>query len=133
MSALQRLIDSPDIPNATRKKLRKQASAIARKLPTAAGTGKKAQKAKKQVTKGLKALNKTIGKARAKIPSETFTQLGAAATRFSSSLRRTLRPQASLRPTSRPAPVGRTLDREGQPALNDRRCPHHAGGEVDEQ
>ena len=41
-----------------------------RKLPTAAGTGKKAQKAKKQVTKGLKALNKTIGKARAKIPSD---------------------------------------------------------------
>ena len=35
------------------------------------------------MTKGLKALNKTIAKARAKMPSETFTQLDAAATRFS--------------------------------------------------
>jgi hypothetical protein len=83
LSELQRLIDSPEIPNATRKKLRKQASAIARKLPAASGTGKKATKAKKQVTKGLKTLNKTIAKARAKMPSETFAQVDAAATRFS--------------------------------------------------
>ena len=34
------------------------------------------------MTNGLKALSKTITKARTKMPSETFTQLDVAATRF---------------------------------------------------
>jgi cysteine-rich repeat protein len=83
LAALQRLIASPEIPNATRKKLGKQAGSIAKRLPAAAGTGKKAAKARKQVTSGLKALRRTLAKAQKKMPSEAFDQIDAAVTRFS--------------------------------------------------
>jgi len=86
LAALQRLIDSTDIPTATRKKLRKQANAIAKKLTTAAGTDKKAVKARKQMTNGLKALSKTITKASKKMPSDTLALLDGAVTRMAAAV-----------------------------------------------
>jgi cysteine-rich repeat protein len=81
LSSLQSLIDSAsDIPKATRRKLKKQAKAIAKKLPVAAGTGRKAQKAHKQISNALKALTKTVAKAQRKLSPDTVSKLNAAIT-----------------------------------------------------
>jgi len=87
LTGLQSLIDSaPDIPKATRKKLKKQAKAIARKLPVAAGVGKKAMKARMQVSNALKGLTKTIAKAQGKLSQDTVNRLRTAITNTTSAV-----------------------------------------------
>jgi cysteine-rich repeat protein len=78
LSALQGLIDSADLPKGTRKKLRKQAKGIARKLPKAAGTGRKAEKARRQIGNGLMALTRTVARAHRRIDPDTASDLNAA-------------------------------------------------------
>ncbi len=78
LGALQALIDSAaDIPKATRKKLKKLAKRVAKQLPIAAGSGRKADKALKQVDNGLRALGKTVTRAEKKIGAGTVSELNA--------------------------------------------------------
>ncbi len=69
------LIDTVDMPKGTRRKLRKQTRVVGKRLPAAAGTGKKAVKAKRQVNKGLKALDRTLRKAQRKLAPDALVQL----------------------------------------------------------
>src|SRR5262249_49933905 len=79
LTALRSVIDSAsDIKNGTRKKLRSLANKVGKKLPAAAGTGKKAARALKQVNKGLQALTRTVAKASGKMGASTVTQLNNA-------------------------------------------------------
>ena len=79
LAALQRVIDgASDIPKRTKKKLTALAKRVANKLPSAAGTGKKAKPALRQVTNSLKALGRAVAKAHGKIGSATVQRLNAA-------------------------------------------------------
>src|SRR5262249_3483928 len=87
LSELQSLIDgATDVPKATRRKLAKQAKAIARKLPKMVGMGRKAARAQRQVTNGLNALRRTLAKARRKIPPVTLSKLNAAVDQTSTAI-----------------------------------------------
>jgi len=87
LSELQSLIDgATDVPKATRRKLGKQAKAIARKLPKMVGMGRKAARAQRGVTNGLNALRRTLAKARRKIPPVTLSKLNAAVDQASTAI-----------------------------------------------
>ncbi len=82
LRSLRSLIESAtDLPRATRKKLLKQAKSIARKLPKAAGPGRKAEKARRQIANGLRALGRTVARAQRRIDPGTASELNAAITR----------------------------------------------------
>jgi hypothetical protein len=76
LAALQSLITSAtDIKKSTRKKLLNTSKKVGKKLPLAAGTGKKASRALKQVNNSLQALMSTVAKAGGKIGTPTATQI----------------------------------------------------------
>src|SRR4029453_14633920 len=79
VTALQHLIDTLDLPKQIRKKPRARAKSITKRLPIAMGTNaKKAKKAAKQVKSSLKALAKTVSKARGKIDGGAPAQVSTA-------------------------------------------------------
>jgi cysteine-rich repeat protein len=79
LAALQNVISSAtDIKKGTRKKLLKTTKRLGKKLPLAAGTGKKASRALKQVNNSLQALMRSVTKASGKIGTSTATQLTTA-------------------------------------------------------
>jgi cysteine-rich repeat protein len=79
LAALQSVINSAtDIKKGTRKKLLATARKLGKKLPLAAGTGKKASRALKQVNGSLQALTRTVSKAGSKIGATTATQISNA-------------------------------------------------------
>jgi cysteine-rich repeat protein len=79
LAALQSLINSAtDIKKSTRKKLLNTSKKLGKKLPLAAGTGKKASRALKQVDNGLQALMRTVSKAGGKIGAGTATEISNA-------------------------------------------------------
>src|SRR5262249_7682893 len=76
LAALESVINSAtDIKTGTRKKLRSLANKLGKKLPVAAGSGKKAARGVKEVNKGLQALTRTVSKASGKMGASTVTQL----------------------------------------------------------
>ena len=76
LAALQSAITSAtDIKKGTRKKLLNTSRKLGKKLPLAAGTGKKASRALKQVNNSLQALMSTVTKAGGKIGTPTATQI----------------------------------------------------------
>jgi hypothetical protein len=79
LGALQRILDSAtDIPKGTKKKLRSLVKKITKKVPIAAQTGKKADRALKQINNALKAVTRTVTKARNKIGPATLQGLDSA-------------------------------------------------------
>lgn len=81
LTSLQRVIDAITTPRSTRKKLRAQAKNVTKKLTAAAGTGRKAERARKQINNGLKALTRTVAKAQRKLDPATVIELNTAITR----------------------------------------------------
>jgi cysteine-rich repeat protein len=75
LAAIDQLLSSADIKKSTRNKLSKLVKLVRKRLPAAAGSGKKAARALKQANNALLSLNRVVAKAGKKIAPDTAASL----------------------------------------------------------
>src|SRR5262245_12104315 len=86
LGAIDQLLASANIKKSTRNKLSKLVKLVRKKLPVAAGSGKKAARALKQAHNALLSLNRIVAKAGKKIPPETAANLSAAISKLATAV-----------------------------------------------
>jgi cysteine-rich repeat protein len=86
LGAIDQLLTSANIKKSTRNKLSKLVKLVRKKLPVAAGSGKKAARALKQAHNALLSLNRIVAKAGKKIPPETAANLSEAISKLATAV-----------------------------------------------
>jgi cysteine-rich repeat protein len=86
LDAIDSLLSSPSIKKATRKKMAKLVKTLRKKLPLAAGTGKKAARALKQANSTLLSLTRVVTKAAKKVPPDVVASLRDAISKATSAV-----------------------------------------------